>query len=738
MADKRTAALDTLEVAIAYDEGIIVIDTLDFYLAGLEQRKQLLKTVLTYFAGQGVNFVIGNLNLKRVVTTSNSVRDVLLLDGSGNVKVRDITALISGTNAINTELVKVNNQATESIIGSASSQRQINEQNVGKFNSIDEAIENITNVAATGTMIADPVPQQVTLLQTVSNFSALFPSTDDNVFEIDGVNNKVIFKANGIYQNSVFVQIGNDSVGNSYDITFRTRNVITQAIVHEVKATIEPEGYTGTWINRYEITNAPVEYEYTTQGTHATNLTIENAQISISSVNIIGIPETANPYFIDIFGESDPSQDVPNVQSALSTAMPGYIIRLYGTFIFDSNIDVYDHERLTIDCKGAFLNWTTSAATFTAFDVKNSVNIQFINLFGNITHTGTGTTFNLFDITTDLTNNTNIHFDNIEVKIISGTITNYNIIIDDSAVNSHIINISGVKGVLTINDGIVENVNLSDATSKIVVESYCNIIKCEVGTIQATGTNNIITNNKATTFTLDQLTNIFINNIGQTTIYINRPIVVNGTVTSNAGITTTTLTTTGNINCNSYIYAATKVLISTATSDYKFQIQSGSAYIVDGAYILGGDGSGLLETTNNPFIYRITGGNLGFSTGGVNVMTLDSSGNLKISPGYIESSNLPQKIHYLQISSTGTIVNQYGTLTGVSCTRTGTGVYEISFDTLTGYTVIPFAIGGNSSGYTNTSLGSVTTSLVTVTTFSNIADTGINTVINVLIIAIPT
>lgn len=388
MSDKRTFALTTIEISVAYVNGLLVVDTSDLAGADAEQQKILIPTLLNYFASKGENFAIGDLQLKRVSTTNNDITEVLLIDGAGNVVIRDVSELLAGVQAVKTGTVFLVSPATESLTGTAENQRQVNEQHTGKLNDLQNQLDTLTNVSAQGTIILDPAPMDVETAAAQVPFRVLFDSTNKNIIEFDDDNNLIALKANSIYQNQVFLQVSSDAAAQGHTLTIQMVNSDTLTVIREVEIPIPADGYSGTWIQQFSILNAPKNIKYLAFADVAGTLHITQAQNTILSAMETIIPTYLNAHIIDVMGENDATQDLANIAAAVASASTGYIIRLWGTFAIANNLNITGFDGLTIDCTGAFFEAQKNGGTFILFELDACKNITILNPRGTYNTTG--------------------------------------------------------------------------------------------------------------------------------------------------------------------------------------------------------------------------------------------------------------------------------------------------------------------------------------------------------------
>ena len=551
MSDKRTAELTTINAVVALEDGFLVVDTLALKSIDAEQQNILIKTLLDYYALSAANFAIGDLKIKKVNTTNNNTTEVLLVDALGNVRIRDISQLITGTGAVNTLSTNVSDETAESIEQIAETQYQINVQNVGKFTDLQEQINNIVDVGATGTILADPQPQPILATESDCTWSVLFPTSNPNVLDFDDTTNTVICRALGIYELQVYLQIDGTIPVAGELVTLKIINVDTSTEIGSTQIQIPDDGWSGTIFARFPITVSPTTIKFTHQALASGTVSIIDGQCSVSAIKTTGIPEIINPYFIDVIGESDVLVDRTNILTAINSADSGYIIRLFGDFAIEQTILIDNEENIIIDARAAIINFNTSLLDTQVFEITNSEDVTFIRPKIYITHSSLATILRGIYVSD---NSPRIDVYDGIISIVSGSATTFEgvTIAQNSAVN----------GVLT--------------SGNIKVDSDCTVIACECDTITAIGTGNNIGNNKALTYTVTYTDTAIFGNNNQTLHFFD------GNVGINEAAPTEVLEVSGNIKTENTVPNAETLQIrarSEQTTPGSWPTMSQAAYI---------------------------------------------------------------------------------------------------------------------------------------------------------------
>lgn len=520
MSDKRTAGLTTIDVSVALINGLLVVDTTDLQAADDEQQKVLIKTLLDTYAINSNDFVIGDLSIKRVATTNNDTTEVLLRDSSGVVRVRDVTELLEGISAVRTGACYVDDEASESIVQSATTQQEINQQNVGKFEELEETINNITTLGAIASALGDPVPQ--TLLDTIQLFtwSTLFDTTNENVIELDPDNNQMILKNEGVYELDWFVTILNDQAVAMRTATLAVRDANTLTELDSAEIYVSEDGYSGTWVTRFAVTEAPQTVEFTHIADVTNDLTIESSILSIKAQNN-GIPEEELPNYINVFGLDDVAEDRNNIIQAIAAADEHFTIRFFDTFNIDLSIPIDLKTNVVFDFSNATMKYTTALSTSYLFNIEGCVNCQFLSINAELITTSSITSIGIYNFITSGTQSIGNIFKGVrvslnafddyeEMRILYDLYSSYTTIKD-------VYSTDDLSYLRANSNAIVENVqftNVDEEETFIIVGSNSHVLKSKAGEISTSGSNSTFTNNEAESFNVNALTNILINNIG--------------------------------------------------------------------------------------------------------------------------------------------------------------------------------------------------------------------------------
>lgn len=555
MPDKRTFELSTIDVTVALINGLLVVDTADLAAADDEQQKVLIKTLLETFALSGADYATGNLKITRSQTTNPANREVLLADASGNVLIRDISELLQATGAVVSNLVLIENEAAESVTGQAETQAEVNQQNVAEFIVVNDRIDNIIDLGATGTVFADPTPQPMTTTTALFLFSVIFPSNNTNIIEFDEATNSIILKATGIYDLSWFINVANGSVSMDYEAQLIIRNAGGGATIEQQEILIPEAGYSGTVSFRFAVTIAPITIELAQFSNTDTNLSIESSLVSVTAVGQNGVPESANPYLVDVFGLDDPLQDAANIQAAVALSLDGYIIRLFGTFDLQDQIDLSNKDNLTIDGAAAFIKAIRNDNAAKVFYLFGSNNIVIKNING--TFESGGSISDPRFISCDVSEVCdNLRVENIIFPWVAGAYTNQYLIVENQNGDyTKLFNIFSNEGEIIVpNNAHVENVIITTG-GKITAPQNCFILKNNVDNITTTATPNVITSNIVNTYTLNSgLDLLYVDLLENQTINGIKTFNENTYFLSDVGIGTSTpaeaLDVNGNITTN--------------------------------------------------------------------------------------------------------------------------------------------------------------------------------------------
>lgn len=517
MPDKRTFDLDSIDVNVALINGILVVDTATLAGADAEQQKILIDTLLSAFALSGKDFYIDDLQINPNVTANNNIRNVMLSDGSGYVRVRDVGAFLEGTQAVKTNITFPVDEESESYLGHANSQKEINEQNAAEFANVYETIASITELGAAATVYADPTPQPATTTEAELTFSTLFDTSNENVIEVDETLNRVTLKATGIYQNAVYLQIANADSSTTHMFYLRMRNADTDEIISETEIEVYKDGYSGTWINRYAITAAPVTVYYSIESSDASDLTLTDMQINIISVSNGSIPMESNPFIIDVFGVYDNSLDTTAIEQAIAQADDNYIIRFFGRFRLENQaqIIISGKNNLTLDFTNSyFYIYQSSVSNAYTFRIDNCNWMKVFNFYcGYHNDSGVGKTIFRFGTQYFTT------VQNIKGERLDATEDQVNIVTCITSTNYYT-NVLNVHAPDFYMNGAIRT-NFTDCNCKYLTLNTRNIIKgCRGETVNVNNNYCIVTNCEFDNYVVSagESTLIMVNNTGQ---YIN-------------------------------------------------------------------------------------------------------------------------------------------------------------------------------------------------------------------------
>lgn len=504
MPDKRTAELSTIDVAVALINGLLVVDTVDLAAADDEQQKILVSTLLENFALSEADFRIGDLSIVKQTTSNNSTTEVLLADGLGNVRVRDISDLLAGTNAIVTEIIGVSDPISESYINAAESQQEVNQQNAGKLNDLQDQIDNVLDVGAAATIMCDPVPEPMETVIKVYPWVTVFDTTDPNTITLNPASNQFTILKEGVYELDWWFSITNDEVALDREAYPSIREV-GGAIIETTTLFVSEAGFSGTWVVRLLVGSVPTTYELIHACDKDNELNIVQSFANIKAISTSGVPDSDNPYIINVFGTNVAPDDEANIQQAIADAQDGYIIRLFGTFRIEGQIDFLDktdfNTFITFDGSAAFLDMYRSDATSRAFFCRDS-NIIFKNINGHINAVSPITAFRLVDIFEDAFTML-VSLYNINFSSGSGTVTDL-FIAFDSGFNKFIVDHvrSNKASISAVQQSTITNVYNSSNEGTISVFQGCVVTGNRVNTISASGSGNVITSNIVSTYSL--------------------------------------------------------------------------------------------------------------------------------------------------------------------------------------------------------------------------------------------